>query len=304
VQFPEASAPTDESLARAVINFADALAKGDADKLRPMLDPVGKQVLDQLTASGDWDESTGKSIEAVRVSKLSGSDPASLRLAIQEPGSAYALAWSVRSNEGAFIFAGAPIPNVTFPRASDFDNSPLSVGAAPPAAPAERDPAPDTAAPSPEDGESAPAGGNSAMPPDKRAEPAISKAEPPISKPSEIPNFSSLYVFLRYQIHQQVMIHHSQGAPLPAESVLGLSKSLKASADVIDREIEKGRAEATEHYVLSPQETRLLVDGMLERYEKIVLQIAVDANYLLAQVAKLTGVELEKIKQQYDAGKK
>src|ERR1043165_4813561 len=58
VQFPAASAPTDEGMARAVITFADAFARGDADKLRPLLDPIGKQVLDQLTASGEWDDST------------------------------------------------------------------------------------------------------------------------------------------------------------------------------------------------------------------------------------------------------
>lgn len=126
VQFPDANAPTDEGLARAIIGFADAFAKGNADKLRPMLDPLGKQVLDQLTSSGQWDESTGKAIEAVRVSKLSGSDPASLCLAIQEPGTAYALAWTVRSADGAYVFAGAPIPNITFPRASDFDNASLT----------------------------------------------------------------------------------------------------------------------------------------------------------------------------------
>ncbi len=57
---------TDENLARAVIALADGFARGDASKLKTVLDKGAVNVLNTLDASGEWAESTA-GIEAVRV---------------------------------------------------------------------------------------------------------------------------------------------------------------------------------------------------------------------------------------------
>jgi len=141
VQFPQSAAPTDEPVARAVIGLADALARGDSEKFREMLDPNGQAVLDKLVAGGHWDDSTGKVIEAVRVSRISGSGSGgTLMLAVQEARGAYPLQWAYAKAGGAVIFTGVQSPDVVRARASEFDGgnlpaaSEFPVGAARPTA--------------------------------------------------------------------------------------------------------------------------------------------------------------------------
>lgn len=123
VQFPQSKAPTEESLARAVIEFASALAKGDASAMQGMLDAGGKGVLDQLRSTGGWEEGTGK-IQAVRVVQLAGSEAGgALSLAIQEPGSAYVLNWAIAGADGKFVFTGMPASSQVLARASDWDTA-------------------------------------------------------------------------------------------------------------------------------------------------------------------------------------
>lgn len=131
VQFPTANAPTDEKLARAVIELADALARGDAKKFETLVDAPGKNVLAELQASGAWDESTGKKIEAVRVAKLSGGGE--LVLAVQEVGSAYPLAWKANTTGPAVVFSAVPTRNLILNRASEFDTASLSMTSSAPA---------------------------------------------------------------------------------------------------------------------------------------------------------------------------
>jgi hypothetical protein len=57
---------TDEDYARACVAFVDAFVKGDAAKLRGMMGPRGKDVLEGLEGAGEWTEST-KNLEGVRV---------------------------------------------------------------------------------------------------------------------------------------------------------------------------------------------------------------------------------------------
>lgn len=57
---------TDEALARSVISLADGFARGDASKLRSLLEAGGQGVLGSLDASGEWASSTS-GIEAVRI---------------------------------------------------------------------------------------------------------------------------------------------------------------------------------------------------------------------------------------------
>jgi hypothetical protein len=66
VQFAGGLAITDESVARAVISLADAIARGDISKLDPLLSQPAKNVVKSLQESGEWSTAT-KDIEAVRV---------------------------------------------------------------------------------------------------------------------------------------------------------------------------------------------------------------------------------------------
>lgn len=128
VQFPQAMAPTDESLARAVASFATALAKGDDAALGAMLDAPAKGLLAMQVRSGEWKAATAK-IEAVRVVKLTSSgDSADLGLAVQDPGAggAYLTAWRAKQVESAWIFGGLPVAARSAPRASDLDNADLA----------------------------------------------------------------------------------------------------------------------------------------------------------------------------------
>lgn len=135
IQFPQAKAPTDENLARAVIDFASALAKGDAPAMQGMLDAGGKTVLEQLRASGGWDEAVEK-IQAVRVVQLAGSEAGGmLSLAVQEPGSAYVLNWKIAGADGKFIFGGLPASSQVLARASDWDTANVMPSVAGPGGP-------------------------------------------------------------------------------------------------------------------------------------------------------------------------
>jgi hypothetical protein len=135
VQYPQTHAPTDESLARAIISLADAIAKGDADKLSPMLSNDAKLDLDALLSTGGWDEGTAK-IEAVRVVRFDdltsggpGGGPGgsgqctngSLQIAIQEPGEAYLVGFSAVRTGDKWLFSGAAAPDATRARATEFD---------------------------------------------------------------------------------------------------------------------------------------------------------------------------------------
>ncbi len=125
VQFPQEKAPVDESVARAVIDLANAIAKGDAKAMEGLLVNIGKDALGQLQSSGQWEDSTAK-IEAVRVVELSapGAKPASftVSLAIQEPGVAYVVRFAGTLDNGKYVFTGAPGGRKTHPRANQFDD--------------------------------------------------------------------------------------------------------------------------------------------------------------------------------------
>jgi hypothetical protein len=121
VQFPQSSAPVNAGLARAAISLANALAKGDATALRPMLNDNASGVLDALENEGLWEESTQK-IEAVRVVKIQEAEgSATVFLAIQEPGTAYVLGFAGSASGETWTFDGAPADFAPRPRASDFD---------------------------------------------------------------------------------------------------------------------------------------------------------------------------------------
>ncbi len=127
VQFPQFAAPHSDGLARAVIAFADALAKGDATKFGSMLNPVtAKPLLTQLMNDGAWDTSVAE-IEAVRVVLVNddvnpNADAAAVYFAVQATDGAYLLGWGAAKVGDEWKFAGAPASDLVKRRASDWDN--------------------------------------------------------------------------------------------------------------------------------------------------------------------------------------
>ena len=127
VQFPQDRAPVDETLAKAVIDFTNAFAKADSSKLGGMMDPMTKQVLDQLAGNGSLEDEVKKA-EALRVVHLTETNiseknatSATFVFAIQEPGSAYVLAWTVTKVNDAWVFTSAPATSGMHARASEWD---------------------------------------------------------------------------------------------------------------------------------------------------------------------------------------
>lgn len=124
VQFPQAKAPTDESFARAVIALADSIVRGDAAKLRPMLMPPARAVLEQLEGGEDWSNETSK-LEAARV--VLASSPMAV-IALQDPDGAYILGWVGTKVGDSWVFNTAPTSGEIRRRASEWDAaSPLDL---------------------------------------------------------------------------------------------------------------------------------------------------------------------------------
>jgi len=144
VNFPSANAPADRSLAEGVIKLANALAKGDAEGMKPLLDKGAQSVLDELVGSGGWAEGT-KPIGQVRIVAVSNTgeahaDSSLVGTAIQGDDGAYLLAWHAHRDGDSWVFAGAPCQGDVKPRASDFDGvSIASAGSPPPAEPVAKD---------------------------------------------------------------------------------------------------------------------------------------------------------------------
>ena len=131
VQFPQDRSPADRSLAEGVIKLANALCKGDAAAMKPLLDAGANSVLDELVSSGGWDDT--KNIEAVRIVSLSGTTDARaesslIGFAVQGRDGAYLLAWNGKRDGDAWKFAAAPCQADVKPRASDFDGTSISAG--------------------------------------------------------------------------------------------------------------------------------------------------------------------------------
>jgi|GEM_PF-1622245 len=135
VQFAQDLAPSDPSVAKAIVSAADALAKGSDSALRAMLAPDAQSTLDGLVNSGDWETST-KRIEGVRViavkqepKEAANAEKFVVQFAIQEPGEAYLIGWEGSKQGANWKLSGSKAPAGTKPRASDWaggDTSSLS----------------------------------------------------------------------------------------------------------------------------------------------------------------------------------
>lgn len=127
VEFAEDAAPVDRGLAEAAIRLADAIAQGDDEALRGMLDRSDHVALDKLIGDGQWYEATGK-IEAVRIVSIDGGarldrapERAEVGLAVQDPDGAYIMLWAGRKVLDDWMFTARPATGQVRGRASAWD---------------------------------------------------------------------------------------------------------------------------------------------------------------------------------------
>lgn len=127
VEFAEDAAPVDRGLAEAAIRLADAIARGDDEALRGLLDKSDHGALDKLIGDGQWYEATGK-IEAVRIVSIDGGarldrapERAEVGLAVQDPDGAYIMLWAGRKVLDDWMFTARPATDQVRGRASAWD---------------------------------------------------------------------------------------------------------------------------------------------------------------------------------------
>lgn len=129
VQFPQSIAPSDEALARSVVSFATALAKGDSAAMSQLLDAPGKTLLDMQVKSGEWQQATS-GLAVVRVVRIDPKgETADLGIAVQGAApadGAYLTGWRARQVDGKWTFGGLPVVSRSAPSASDLDGAELS----------------------------------------------------------------------------------------------------------------------------------------------------------------------------------
>lgn len=122
VNFAQEHAPVDRDLAIGMLKLCDALAKKDADALRPLLDPAGKAALSQIEQ--DWGD---LEIEAVRVvytdsgAKSSADVEAAPFVTAVKSTDAIVLVWTARRFGDGWVFAPGVSTPESKPLATDWD---------------------------------------------------------------------------------------------------------------------------------------------------------------------------------------
>ncbi len=128
VQWPDKYKPATAAQAQAVAALANALASGDAERAKGVLEPADRDLLADMIALGEWTSQTS-GIEAVRVCVLRESeDKASLilGLGVQDGLGAYILAWNGNNAADPITFAGMAIQPVTASAVAMLDDAPLN----------------------------------------------------------------------------------------------------------------------------------------------------------------------------------
>lgn len=106
VEFPRINEPTKRDIAESVAALAGSIARGDSRALHPMLDQPNQVILDELVASGVWQESTG-SITKVRVCSLEESGQSvRVGLGVESADGAYLLGWAGEKVGSSWLFSG------------------------------------------------------------------------------------------------------------------------------------------------------------------------------------------------------
>jgi hypothetical protein len=131
VQFADNQIPADRTLAEGIVKLADSLAKGDANGIKAVLTPQARTIVDELVATGGWDDT--KNIEQVRVVSVSGTiddhaQNSSVAMAIQGKDGAYLLAWAGTRNGDSWTFQNAPCQDTVKTRAREFDGVAIGGG--------------------------------------------------------------------------------------------------------------------------------------------------------------------------------
>lgn len=127
VQWPDKFKPATAAQAQAVAALANAIASGDADAAKGVLDQADRDLLADMIALGEWAGVAG-GIEAVRICVLRESEDKAvltLGLGIQDGLGAYMLAW--RGNNGAdpITFAGMAIQPLSATAVAMLDDAEL-----------------------------------------------------------------------------------------------------------------------------------------------------------------------------------
>ncbi|MCA9295311.1 MAG: hypothetical protein KC983_02315 [Phycisphaerales bacterium] len=110
VMLSEDVAPAGLEDRKAVLTFFDAFAKGDANKLRPMVTVADQMALASLVDSKQWDAATGDAIYAIEV--RTGSSPqGDCALAVIESDQGYEpQLWYYSNENGRYTFEAASTP--------------------------------------------------------------------------------------------------------------------------------------------------------------------------------------------------
>jgi hypothetical protein len=305
VQFPQEVAPVDESLARAIIQFTSALAKGNGSAFKPMLSTTAQSTFDGLSASGEWEESTRK-IAGVRVLRIIDNAPtgeqsmtdATVYLGVQEAGSAYVLGWGALKQGTGWKFAGTASTTATRARASDFEklsDADLegktsltsvvgSIGATAPESTA-------LAAAPAVNAETAPA-------------PKVEKPEPQIARESGEANVPRpLQLWIHSQTAMRVLARGPQGAPLEAEVVNGLARKYKIDGTQIAAFLDRGSEDAAESRKLPNRELYLWVQDAMKTW-KSNTSVETTPEELVRSVSQITKRSFEDVLAEYEAGEK
>ncbi|MFM9957487.1 MAG: hypothetical protein ACKVZJ_05395 [Phycisphaerales bacterium] len=119
--------PANAAQAQAVAALANALASGNADDAKGVLDEADRALLADMIALGEWTSQTG-GIEAVRVCVLKESEDKAvltLGLGIQDALGAYVLAWRGNNSASPITFSGMAIQPVTADAVAMLDDAEL-----------------------------------------------------------------------------------------------------------------------------------------------------------------------------------
>ncbi|MEM9066575.1 MAG: hypothetical protein AAGB51_13915 [Planctomycetota bacterium] len=304
VSFPDAHAPTDEQLARSVISLADAIARGDADDLRPLLDEGDRVVLDTLERNGGWEASTTP-LEQVRVAAVTEEQ---VTLALQEPGLAYPLVWAVVTDGSQITFRGQISPEENARFASAFDSNPSG------------GPTPEIDSPS----MSSPPATDE---PEARVEPERGDGPFGLTVPSpriiarmqrdpefaarfqeatqrdsrEILGSDPLTQWIAFEIDVQLAkaLSDSMGLPFDADAAIDeTAATLDMDADAIRQDLEEGERQAAAGELPSPAS----IQSILRSYDDDPPGLGQHPQLIIGAIAEILGTDIETIRGIYDPG--
>ncbi len=127
VQWPDKYRASSAAQAQAIAALANAIAGGDAEKAKGVLDAADRELLSDMIALGEWTSQTG-GIDAVRVCVLKESDDKTqltLGLGVQDSLGAYVLAWKAPLGAEGVTFSGMAIQPVTAASVAMLDDAEL-----------------------------------------------------------------------------------------------------------------------------------------------------------------------------------